>query len=92
MSAPWLVVGATGMPGRGRATWYGLARQVFRLLDADPDRVRPVAGSTLGRAARRPAYGVLACRLRQPGVEPARNRRAALAAAPPEMVGTEQQT
>lgn len=76
----------------GQTTWYGLAREVFRLLDADPDRVRPVAGSTLGRAARRPAYGVLACPRRQPGVEPIRDWRAALAAALPEMVETEQQT
>lgn len=74
----------------GETTWYGLAREVFRLLGADPDRVRPVSGSTLRRAAHRPAYGVLACR--QPGAEPIRDWRAALAAALPEMVETEQQT
>ena len=26
---------------RGETTWYGLAREVFRLLGADPERVRP---------------------------------------------------
>jgi dTDP-4-dehydrorhamnose reductase len=43
----------------GQVTWCGLAREVFRLLGADPARVRAVGGGTLGRPAPRPAYTVL---------------------------------
>jgi dTDP-4-dehydrorhamnose reductase len=43
----------------GETTWYGLAREVFRLLGADPARVRPTATDTLNRPAPRPAYSVL---------------------------------
>ncbi|WP_449065190.1 dTDP-4-dehydrorhamnose reductase, partial [Planomonospora algeriensis] len=31
--------------GSGRTTWYGLAREVFALLGADPGRIRPVPAS-----------------------------------------------
>jgi dTDP-4-dehydrorhamnose reductase len=31
--------------------WCGLAREVFRLLGADPDRVRVTDGSVLDRPA-----------------------------------------
>jgi dTDP-4-dehydrorhamnose reductase len=43
----------------GQTTWCGLAREIFRLLGADPARVRAVPGSAMGRPAPRPAYGVL---------------------------------
>jgi dTDP-4-dehydrorhamnose reductase len=43
----------------GSTTWYALARETFRLLGADPDRVRPVTSATLARPAPRPAYSVL---------------------------------
>ena len=43
----------------GQTTWFGLAREVFRLLGADPARVRPIPGSALPRPAPRPAYSVL---------------------------------
>ena len=43
----------------GETTWYGLAREVFRLLGADPARVRPTTSSTYSRRAPRPAYSVL---------------------------------
>ena len=43
----------------GQTTWFGLAREIFGLLNADPDRVRPMASSALSRPAPRPAYSVL---------------------------------
>jgi dTDP-4-dehydrorhamnose reductase len=44
----------------GATTWYGLAREVFRLTGADPDRVRPVTSASYGRPAPRPRCSVLA--------------------------------
>ncbi len=43
----------------GRTTWFGLAREIFRLLGADPARVRPIPSCALARPAPRPAYSVL---------------------------------
>lgn len=43
----------------GQATWYELAREVFRLAGADPGRVRPVPGAAFGGRAPRPRYTVL---------------------------------
>ncbi len=43
----------------GQTTWCGLAREIFSLLGADPDRVRPIPSSELSRPAPRPAYSVL---------------------------------
>jgi hypothetical protein len=43
----------------GETTWFGLACEIFRLLGADPARVRPVTSSAYPRPAPRPAYGVL---------------------------------
>ncbi|QOV40611.1 dTDP-4-dehydrorhamnose reductase [Streptomyces ferrugineus] len=63
----------------GEATWYDLAREVFRLLGADPDRVRPVTGEAFPRPAPRPAYSVLAPGRRQRlGLAPPRDWRTAL--------------
>ncbi|NBE91707.1 dTDP-4-dehydrorhamnose reductase [Nonomuraea sp. KC401] len=63
----------------GETTWYGLAKEVFTLLGADPGRVRPVASTAWPRPARRPASSVLACTK----AEPLRHWRAALHAAWP---------
>ena len=43
----------------GSTTWMGLAREVFRLLGADEERVTPTTSSELSRPAPRPAYSVL---------------------------------
>ena len=65
--------------GSGVATWYELAREVFRGLGADPDRVRPVGSEAFPRPAPRPAYSVLAQgRWQELGLPPLRDWRAAL--------------
>jgi dTDP-4-dehydrorhamnose reductase len=43
----------------GQTTWFGLAREIFGLLGADPARVRPIPSSELIRPASRPTYSVL---------------------------------
>nr|AKA59117.1 NDP-hexose-4-ketoreductase [Streptomyces sp. WAC2288] len=43
----------------GHTTWYGLAREVYRLSGLDPERLRPVGSAAFPRPAVRPAYGVL---------------------------------
>ncbi|HEY2507489.1 MAG TPA: dTDP-4-dehydrorhamnose reductase [Streptosporangiaceae bacterium] len=59
------LVGADAPPGvyhatsSGQTTWFGLAREVFRLLGADPERVRAITTAQYPVPAPRPAYSVL---------------------------------
>jgi dTDP-4-dehydrorhamnose reductase len=52
-------VGVYHATSAGETTWFGLAREIFRLLGTDPARVRPVSSSAYPRPAPRPAYSVL---------------------------------
>ncbi|MGD0065367.1 MAG: dTDP-4-dehydrorhamnose reductase [Streptosporangiaceae bacterium] len=74
----------------GQTTWFGLAREIFGLLGADPDRVRPIPSSQLSLPAPRPAYSVLSHgawdRL---AVPPIGDWRAALRRAFPEVLAAE---
>ena len=67
----------------GETTWHGLASEVFTLLGAGPERVRPVPTAAFPRPARRPASSVLAHTRR----EPIRHWRQALHAAWPVLTG-----
>jgi dTDP-4-dehydrorhamnose reductase len=59
------LVHSTAAPGiyhatsSGQTTWFGLAREIFGLVGADPARVKPIPSSALPRPATRPAYSVL---------------------------------
>jgi dTDP-4-dehydrorhamnose reductase/4-ketoreductase len=74
--------GATGVfhaTAAGETTWYGLAREVFALIGADPDRVRPTGSAAYPRPAPRPAYSALAHgRWQQTGLPAPRDWRSAL--------------
>jgi dTDP-4-dehydrorhamnose reductase len=70
----------------GQTTWYGLAREVFRLAGANPGRVRPVTSDSYRRPAPRPAWSVLSHGgLAAAGVTPIGDWRAALSRAWPTM-------
>ncbi|MFJ3692764.1 dTDP-4-dehydrorhamnose reductase [Streptomyces sp. NPDC090052] len=74
----------------GATTWFGLTREIFRLLDADPARVLPTTSEAFVRPAPRPAYSVLGHdRWAAAGIEPLRDWRLALADAFPAVVAAE---
>lgn len=65
----------------GQASWYDLAREVFRLTGADPDRVRPTDSAAYPSATPRPQWSVLSTRAwTAVGLTPPRPWRDALAA------------
>jgi dTDP-4-dehydrorhamnose reductase len=70
----------------GEATWHELAVEVFRLIGADPARVRATVSAAFPRPAPRPAYSVLGHdRHAAAGVEPIGDWRMALSRAWPEL-------
>jgi len=74
----------------GETTWFGFTREIFRLLGADPERVRPTTSEAFVRPAPRPAYSVLGHdRWRAAGIEPVRDWREALAEAFPALLAAE---
>jgi dTDP-4-dehydrorhamnose reductase len=69
---------------QGTTTWFGLAEDIFRLLGADPARVRRTTTTALGRPAPRPAYSVLGHdQWEQAGLPPLPHWREALSQAFP---------
>jgi dTDP-4-dehydrorhamnose reductase len=73
----------------GEATWFELAREVFLLLGADPDRVRPTTTDAFPRPAPRPAYSVLGHDAwAAAGLEPIGDWRVSLRRAFPALTGT----
>lgn len=74
----------------GATTWYGFTREIFRLLGADPARVRPTTSGAFVRPAPRPAFSVLGHdRWAAAGIEPVRDWREALADAFPALLSAE---
>ncbi|WP_373428674.1 dTDP-4-dehydrorhamnose reductase [Streptomyces sp. B1I3] len=74
----------------GETTWFGLTREIFGLLGADPERVRPTTSEAFVRPAPRPAFSVLGHdRWTAAGIEPIRDWRSALGEAFPALVAAE---
>ena len=72
----------------GETTWFGLTREIYRLIGADPQRVHPTSTRAFPRPAPRPAYSVLGHdRWAQVGLRPIRDWREALAEAMPYLRG-----
>jgi dTDP-4-dehydrorhamnose reductase len=72
----------------GQTTWCGLTREIYRLIGADPERVRPATTASFPRPAPRPAYSVLGHdRWSAVGLDPIRDWREALAEALPLVSG-----
>ncbi|MFF1835733.1 dTDP-4-dehydrorhamnose reductase [Streptomyces sp. NPDC058231] len=74
----------------GGTTWFGLTREIFRLLGADPARVRPTTSEAFLRPAPRPAFSVLGHdRWAAAGMEPVRDWKPALREAFPALLRAE---
>ena len=71
----------------GEATWFEVAREVFRLVGADPTRVRATSSARHSRSAPRPSYSVLGHDAwAKIGVEPIGDWRTALRRAFPTLL------
>ena len=63
----------------GQTSWFEFAREIFRLVDADVGRVKPVTSEAFPRPAKRPAYSVLGHdKWKDSGVEEMRDWKIAL--------------
>ena len=72
----------------GETTWFGLTREIYRLIGADPERVLPTTTDRFPRPAPRPAYSVLGHdRWSRIGLSPIREWSDALAEALPLLAG-----
>jgi dTDP-4-dehydrorhamnose reductase len=66
----------------GETTWFGFAREIFRLAGLDVERVHPTDSTSFVRPASRPGYSVLGqLGWERAELSPLRNWQAALAAA-----------
>ncbi|MFJ5881052.1 dTDP-4-dehydrorhamnose reductase [Kitasatospora cineracea] len=66
----------------GRTTWFGLAREAYRLGGLDPERIRPTTSAAFVRPAVRPAFSVLGhARWAEAGLPPLPDWREQLAQA-----------
>lgn len=85
--------GATGVfhgTSSGETTWYDVARMVFRLLGADPGRVRAVRSDQIAGGGLRPRYTVLGhAAWREAGLTPIRHWVTALAESIPVLAEAE---
>lgn len=71
----------------GRGTWFDLAREIFLLSGADPERVIPVDSSKYVRPAKRPVFSVLGHDgWGRAGMHPMRDWREALKEAMPAII------
>ena len=68
----------------GQTSWFEFAREIFRLVDTDAGRVKPVTSEAFPRPAKRPAYSVLGHdKWKDSGVEEMRDWKLALSEAMP---------
>src|SRR5690606_20536265 len=66
----------------GQTSWYGFAREIFRLAGLDPERVLPTDSAAFVRPAPRPAFSVLGHDAwSQVGIPPMRHWQDAIAEA-----------
>jgi dTDP-4-dehydrorhamnose reductase len=71
----------------GQTSWFEFAREIFRLVDADVGRVKPVTSEAFPRPAKRPAYSVLGHdKWKDSGVEEMRDWKVALSEAMPTII------
>jgi dTDP-4-dehydrorhamnose reductase len=88
--SPTAAAGIYHATSSGEATWFDLAREVFRLLGADPARVHETTSSAYPRPAPRPGYSVLGHDGWAPaGIEPIGDWRLALGRALPGLLPPE---
>jgi dTDP-4-dehydrorhamnose reductase len=64
-------VGTYNITNSGSTSWYEFAREILRLCDIDPARVKPIKSDSIGSLAQRPKYSVLSdTKIRAVGLDP----------------------